>query len=195
MKDAPAGGRCMRAARAASRGHSPSRLPAGARRGGACRGGRAPPSLAWGHGGPRSGGCADPLFSLPLWGIAEAACGAAGRGAQCTVRSAAGLGGGSRGAAYSVASGAGGRRVYRSTVDPPSGSGHWDQACGEGATTGRGCGADAVVNSAWPDAGLEVVSGADVIAALLLTTLSLRRAAGSGVLRDCRAVRRVHRAV
>ena len=75
----------------------PGRLPAGARRGGACRGGRAPPSLAWGHGGPRSGGCVDPLFSLPLWGIAETACGAAGRGARCTVRSAAGLGGGSRG--------------------------------------------------------------------------------------------------
>ena len=105
MKDAPADGRCMRAARAASRGHSPGRLPAGARRGGACRGGRAPPSLAWGHGGPRSGGCVDPLFSLPLWGIAEAACGAAGRGAQCTVRSAAGLGGGlaGRGVQYSGA--------------------------------------------------------------------------------------------
>ena len=87
----------------------PGRLPAGARRGGACRGGRAPPSLAWGHGGPRSGGCADPLFSLPLWGIAEAVCGAAERGVQWCLYSGAGGGG----------------------VQSPSCSGHWDQACGE----------------------------------------------------------------
>ena len=164
MKDAPApaGARCMRAARAASRGRPASRLPAGARRGGACRGGRADASsLAWGHGGLRSGGRG--ALSSPL------RCGA-GRIVRSVVAAAPAVCGAAagRGVQYSVASGAGGRRVYRSTVDPPSGSGHWDQACGEGATTGRGCGADAVVNSAWPDAGLEVVSGADVIAALLL---------------------------
>ena len=54
MKDAPApaGARCMRAARAASRGRPASRLPAG--------GGRTPPSLAWGRSGLRSGGTRSP---------------------------------------------------------------------------------------------------------------------------------------
>ena len=62
MKDAPAGGRCMRAARAASRGHPPGRLPAGARRGrAAAAGGRLSPRV-W-PGGLRSGGRVDPLFS------------------------------------------------------------------------------------------------------------------------------------
>ena len=55
---------------AASRGHSPGRLPAGARRGGACRGGRAPPSLACGL---TACGAVDAWIPysplLPLWGL------------------------------------------------------------------------------------------------------------------------------
>ena len=162
MKDAPApaGARCMRAARAASRGRPASRLPAGARRGGACRGGRAdapPPS----RGATAACGAADAEPSLlPCIVGSDGLYVARLRAAWSLVGA---RGGAACSTVYSLYSGAGGGVDQAPLLQRPLGSSLVGRP-----TTGRGCGADAVVNSAWPDAGLEVVSGADVIAALLL---------------------------
>jgi hypothetical protein len=177
MKDAPApaGVRCMRAARTASRGRPASRWPAGARRGGACRGGRADAStLAWGLAACGVADAEPPLLSPVLWGRVYGLYAARWRPRR---RCAARRGEAYSGCLYKWRWAAGEYSEYRglTPIPLPICSPHLIQACGERPTAGRGCGADAVVRSAWPDAGLEVVSGADVLAALPLQTLSLRR--------------------